>query len=320
VTTEAARLANARQAVAKDEQQYRQWYNSPEGKRQYIRKAAANGATSFDPAKYELATSTSPDLENIKKQALAQVGALFQKEKPMNQDELKILARIANALEAIAQASAPAAPNYQFPFEEYSGFDWSRINATVIATDEYGATAVNWNGHTWKRRSWPQKYGLVVGFTRPDGMGEDGVNWLNLIAFKEMKPVEPLDEKVTKALAGQRRPAATNGNGRKAKPGTWDHVEEGGATNGRTADLRASLEEIKGLTLGDVAEKAANTNRYTHANHAMNAMKEYKFPAGVRIIKSQKVSQDGALKVFDWLMGRKAAAAVDEANGTLFAD
>ena len=231
--SEAARLAMARQAIANDERQYRQWCNSPEGKRRYILKAAANGATSFDPAKYELATSTSPDLDEIKKQALAQVGALFQKEKPMNPDELQILTRIAVALEAMVQVSAPAAPNYQFPFEEYAAFDWSRINATTVASDEYGATAVSWNGHTWKRRNWPQKYGLVIGFTRPDGMGEDGINWLNLISFKEMTAVDPLDEKAAKALAGQRRQPA-NGNGRKRQPapGTWAHVEAGAAKNG----------------------------------------------------------------------------------------
>lgn len=114
------------------------------------------------------------------------------------------LRRIANALEALAQASAPAAPNYQFPFEEYPTFDWARINATVTARDQYGATVVNWGGHTWKRRSWPQKFGLVIGFTRPDGMGEDGVNWLNLISFKQTKGVEPLDDKVTDALSKQR--------------------------------------------------------------------------------------------------------------------
>lgn len=299
------------------EREYRQWYNSPEGKRHYIRKAYASGATSFNPAKYELATGAGHDLAEIKKQALAQVKAIFQGDE-MNEQELAILTRIAVALEAMVQASAPAAPNYQFPFEEYPTFDWQRINATVVASDEYGATAVNWNGHTWKRRNWPQKYGLVIGFTRADGIGEEGVNWLNLISFKEMTAVEPLDEKAAKALA--QRKATNNGNGRKPEPGTWGHVEEGAVTNGRLADIRSSLEEIRSLTLGDVADKATEAGRYSHANHAMNAMKDYGFPAGVKVIKSQRVSREGALKVFDWLVARKVTSGqtVDAINDDLF--
>jgi hypothetical protein len=123
---------------------------------------------------------------------------------------IEVQNRTAVALEAIAQATAPAAPNYRHPFEQYSNFDWSCINAQVLAQDQYGATAVSWNGYTWKRRSWPTKYGLVIGFSRADGMGEDGVNWLTLITFKKMTAVEALPEKVRQAIrtgANGRQPA-----------------------------------------------------------------------------------------------------------------
>ena len=108
--------------------------------------------------------------------------------------------RIAVALEAITQATAPTSPNYRYPFEQYSHFDWLLINAQVLERDQYGATMVSWNGYVWKRRSWPTKYGLVIGFSRADGMGEDGVNWLTLITFKKITDVEPLPEKARRAI------------------------------------------------------------------------------------------------------------------------
>jgi hypothetical protein len=262
----------------------------------------------------------------------------------MNEDELKILTRIANALEAIAQASAPAAPNYQFPFEEYATFDWSRIAATVTAADEYGATVVTWNGHTWKRRSWPQKYGLVVGFTRPDGMGEDGVNWLNLISFKEQKPVEALDSKVTQALAGRRvqaEPRQANGNGAtvrvrrksqthpvqrgrsepKAEPGTWDHVEAGSVANKKLADFRAAIEgQGKSTKLGFVVEKAAQAGLYANAQEALRAVKSWPdLPAGIAVTSSKSIKTGTAVTIFDWLATvAKSRQIVDDINGDLF--
>lgn len=113
---------------------------------------------------------------------------------------IQVQTRLAIALESIAQATAATSPNYRYPFEQYPNFDWSLINARPLEQDQYGVTVVNWNGYTWKRRSWPTKYGLVIGFSRADGMGEDGVNWLTLITFKKMTHVEPLPEKVQQAI------------------------------------------------------------------------------------------------------------------------
>ena len=129
--------------------------------------------------------------------------------------------RLAIALEAIAQATASASPNYRYPFEQYPHFDWSLINAQLIEHDQYGATMVSWNGYTWKRRSWPTKYGLIIGFSRANGMGEDGVNWLTLITFKKMTDTEPLPEKVRQAI--QVKPNGRQLNG-KAAPASGEEI------------------------------------------------------------------------------------------------
>lgn len=71
------------------------------------------------------------------------------------------------------------------------------------------------------------------------------------------------------------------------------------------ADLRASLEESAAHTLGDVAQTAVATGFYTHEQHALNAIKKFNFPVPVTVTREQKVSRDGALQIFDWLVERK---------------
>ena len=85
----------------------------------------------------------------------------------------------------------------------------------------------------------------------------------------------------------------------------WDDVEAA-ALEGRITDLRGSLEESQTHTLGDVAEKAVETSLYKHERHALNAMKQFDFPPGVKVVKDQKISKAGSLQVFDWLIARKA--------------
>lgn len=74
----------------------------------------------------------------------------------------------------------------------------------------------------------------------------------------------------------------------------------------KIADVRAMLEESKVKpTLGVVADRAALTGLYDNPHHALTAMRQFDFPEGVKVQMAQKVSIEGALKVFDWLMARK---------------
>jgi hypothetical protein len=74
-----ARRVAAHQGRIDEERSYRQWYNSPAGKRRYIRKAYANGQRTFSPDKFNKATETTPDLEEKKRQALENIRAMFSK-------------------------------------------------------------------------------------------------------------------------------------------------------------------------------------------------------------------------------------------------
>ena len=133
-----------------------------------------------------------------------------------NNDQTNVLLlRIVVALEALAQASAPAEPNYRYPLAEYGRFDWSSINAQVIAHDRSGATAVQWSGHTWTRRSGDGKFGKAIWFSRPNGQDEEGAIYLRLVTFKDLSAAEPLSASVTAAAprGAPKRPAQVTKNG-----------------------------------------------------------------------------------------------------------
>lgn len=111
------------------------------------------------------------------------------------------LARIADALESIAHAGRPPAPNYTRPIEAFSGFDWASINARVIKADPDGPTHVEWGGETWTRRSPVNKFGPSIWYSRAQGKDDDGnVIYLRLITFKEFKDSDPLAPGVEKLL------------------------------------------------------------------------------------------------------------------------
>lgn len=109
-------------------------------------------------------------------------------------------------------------------------------------------------------------------------------------------------------------PSATangNGNGHTPPPPAGN-APAGLPDEHRIADLRASLEANTRPTLASVASAAAATGLYTHDDHALQAMKGFPFPDGVKAVGSKKVSREGALKVFDWLMARKAGPDAGE--------
>ena len=71
------------------------------------------------------------------------------------------LERIAEAVERLAPAST-AAPNYTYPLESFSSFDWASINATVVQSDQYGAAIVSWKGQQFVRRSPSNKFDPAI--------------------------------------------------------------------------------------------------------------------------------------------------------------
>jgi DdrB-like protein len=58
-------------------------------------------------------------------------------------------------------------PSWQRPLKDYSQFDWTKIGATVVSSDAYGATKVSWCGHLYTRRSGEnKKFGAAIWFSR----------------------------------------------------------------------------------------------------------------------------------------------------------
>jgi ssDNA-binding DdrB-like protein len=103
-------------------------------------------------------------------------------------------------LRQIAVSSNPA-PNYQRPLTEYADFDWPSIGATVLNRDDDGATAVEWNGQVFTRRSPNNKFDAAVWFSRCVGKDADGNNrYARLISFKAVSEAEPIAAKAKKAI------------------------------------------------------------------------------------------------------------------------
>jgi hypothetical protein len=230
---------------------------------------------------------------------------------------------IHTALSAIGRAMRSEAPNYQRPLAAYAAFDWSSIDAVIIDSDSSGPTRVEYLGHIFTRRNGTGKFGQAIWFSRPQGKNEDGSNkYARLVTFKDYSEAEGLDSRLEDALddtppSPPSPPAKTSGNGNcrvphnpppppsQPEPGTWPHVEAGSVTNTKIADLRAKLEENSKPTLGTVTSLVVLTGLYKNDSHAMQALESFDFPAGVEIIAGQRVSLEGALKVYDWLIQRK---------------
>jgi hypothetical protein len=110
-----------------------------------------------------------------------------------NLDELLL------ALKAIASQTPP---NWQRPLKAYPNFDWSKIGATIVNSDNYGATKVAWFGHIYTRRSGEnKKFGAAIWFSRANGKSEgEETNYLKLISFKDSAEAEPLPDYVIRAM------------------------------------------------------------------------------------------------------------------------
>lgn len=132
----------------------------------------------------------------------------------MTHDEvlLKQLTRIADALERIASAGKPTAPDYIRPLAEYAGFDWPSINASVVQQDADGPTHVEWGGMLFTRRSPQNKFDPAIWYSRSIGRNEEGgAEYLRLITFREFKEADALPGKVAQQIKA-------SGNGHSPKP------------------------------------------------------------------------------------------------------
>ncbi len=110
--------------------------------------------------------------------------------------QVSALSRIAIALETIAQANAPA-PNFVKPLAAYGTLDFTTIGAKVVARDRLGATAVEWGGYQWTRRSPSNKFDVAIWFSRPNGKDDMGeVKWIRLITFKTTADADEVPAKV----------------------------------------------------------------------------------------------------------------------------
>lgn len=119
----------------------------------------------------------------------------------IQQRQTTVLERIAASLERLAPANQ-SAPNYQKTLEEFRGFDWAVIGATVVQSDPSGAAIVEWNGQQFTRRSPTNKFGEAIWFSRNVGKDDDGnTRYERLITFRKVGEVEPIPERVNRAIS-----------------------------------------------------------------------------------------------------------------------
>lgn len=119
------------------------------------------------------------------------------------------LTNIIAAATATMQADRPA-PGHRARLVDYPTYPWERIGAEVIASDEYGATIVSWQGHSYRRRTHP-KYGTHIWFSRGAGRDEEGnAHYERLITFGADEDVEDLPRGVVELLppASEPQPAS----------------------------------------------------------------------------------------------------------------
>lgn len=131
---------------------------------------------------------------------------------------LAVLDDIAASLRTIAASAPQTTPDYQRRLEEFAGFDWQAIDATVLDTDNDGPAAVEWRGRRYTRRAPQNKFDAAIWFSRSTGRDEDGtVHYERLITFKVQAEPEPLPAKAKQALAAVAPALVQNGNGNGGK-------------------------------------------------------------------------------------------------------
>jgi hypothetical protein len=116
--------------------------------------------------------------------------------------QMLALKKIADTLERIAPTSTTA-PNYQYPLESFTSFDWASIGATIVHLDQHGPAVVSWRGQQFIRRSPSNKFSEAIWFSRCVGKDDSGENrYERLVTFKPLSKteVEPVPDKVRRLV------------------------------------------------------------------------------------------------------------------------
>ena len=127
----------------------------------------------------------------------------FEKLMTAQREQYKLLKQILEVgrsldkkLEIIVSDREVKDSDYHKSLAEYKSFDWSSINARVLASDTDGVSAVEWRDRIYKRRSPENKLAPAIWFSR-----RDGDSYQKLISFKQIQPAEPISRKVLGQLS-----------------------------------------------------------------------------------------------------------------------
>jgi len=112
-------------------------------------------------------------MSGVEEKLIVKLGQRINEQNEIRRMIAASLEGVESHLRQIAVSSNPA-PNYQRHLSEYPTFDWPSIGATVLNRDGDGATAVEWNGQVFTRRSPSNKYDTAVWFSRHLGQDSDG--------------------------------------------------------------------------------------------------------------------------------------------------
>lgn len=185
---------------------------------------------------------------------------------------LTLLERIARALESQAR---PDDELLSFELSKFSTFDWSSINATVVARDEQGVSAIRTeNGRIAKRRT-NDRYGADVWFSYSAGKDEHGANqYRKVVEFKTFTPAEPMGRKTESAIAKSAsaqkseppdfagRAAAQREKAIAARAGrSWASSVEGLTP---TIDQKDAIRAVYTKLEGELAVRLPNDKSWTH--------------------------------------------------------
>lgn len=108
------------------------------------------------------------------------------------------LERIADALDR--QSIDPTRPRYVKPIDQFPGFNWDTIGASIIKSDSQGAAIVECNGALYYRRS-KSDFGDDVWFSHAIGNDDNGkTKYATLIKFAGKRRVKSLPEEILEAF------------------------------------------------------------------------------------------------------------------------